>query len=236
VSEEKPTIRINYRFGFAGGSSREFTLELDRNSLAARPQPRSEWPPWTRLSYRQCPNCPLKEQQHPHCPVAVNMVGVVETFSATQSLDEVEVVVEAAERLYSKRTTVEEALSSLIGTITVTSGCPVLDLLRPMVDTHLPFMSAEESIYRTISMYLVAQFLRMRRGLHPDWAMHDFLKVLEAARTTNVALCRRLQSLGIGDATLNGLARLNTFGELTSLSIEQDLGRLEKIFEGHYRQ
>ena len=58
--------------------------------------------------------------------------------------------------------------------------------------------------------------------------------LLEECRQTNAALVRRLQTLGINDASLNALAMLNTMGEITSLSIDGDLKRLQKIFSDHY--
>src|SRR5262249_45179319 len=79
--------------------------------------------------------------------------------------------------------------SSLIGIFMVTSGCPVMNKLRPMVDTHLPFMTSAESTYRVISMYLLAQFFRQRQGRKPDWALEGLLGVLEAAKETNAAFC-----------------------------------------------
>tara|TARA_B100000686_G_scaffold86198_1_gene93073 strand:- start:90 stop:251 length:162 start_codon:yes stop_codon:yes gene_type:complete len=42
------------------------------------------------------------------------------------------------ERCYVEHTTMTEAVSSLLGIYMVTSGCPVMDKLRPMVRFHLP--------------------------------------------------------------------------------------------------
>jgi hypothetical protein len=86
------------------------------------------------------------------------------------------------------------------------------------VDTHLPFMSPEESSYRTLSMYLTAQYFGMRMGQDPDWQLKDFIAHLRNVRETNGGFCARLRSLGIKDASLNALATLNAMGELTSLS------------------
>ncbi len=117
----------------------------------------------------------------------------------------------------------------------VTSGCPIMSKLRPMVDTHLPFMTASESIYRMISMYLTAQFFLFRMGRKPDWELKEFVAFLEAARDTNAAFCKRLQSIGVKDASLNAISSLNAMGEITRLSLEMgDLARWERIFHEHY--
>lgn len=196
--------------------------------------PRASYPEWTALAYKKCPNCPLDEAQNQRCPIAANLVEVVLTFKDERSFDEVDVTVDVHERRYLKHASLQQALAGMIGVLTVTSGCPVLNKLRPMVETHLPFMSPEESTYRMISMYLLAQYFRTRQGLAPDWELSRLLDLLEECRETNAAFVRRLQTLGINDATLNALAMLNTMGEITSLSIEGDLRRLEKIFGDHY--
>ena len=228
------TIRIVYRFEFGDGDVLEFPIVLDHASLGIMKQARASYPDWTELSYRKCPNCPLPGEGHPRCPIAENLVGVVDAFRDRLSYEEVGVAVDTPARRYSKRTTLQQALGSMIGIYTVASGCPVLDKLRPMLATHLPFMEPEESTYRMISMYLMAQYFRLKRGLSADWAMEGFLSFLEEARQTNRAFCHRLQGLGIKDASLNALAILNTLGEITSLQIEGDLNRLERIFSQHY--
>lgn len=231
---EPAPIRIAYRFTFKDGRVRDFALVLDRSTLQVIAAPRNVYPEWTALSYKKCPNCPLDEARHPRCPVATNLVDVVEAFKDVRSFEEVDVSVDVPERRYLKRAPVQQALSAMIGVLTAASGCPVLDKLRPMVQTHLPFMSPEESTYRLIGMYLLAQYFRDKQGLQPDWDLDQLVRLLEECRQTNAGLVRRLQTLGITDATLNALAELNTMGEISSLSIEDDLKRLEKIFGDHY--
>jgi hypothetical protein len=230
------TLQYRYQFLFDDGTRRTFLITLDHASLQLLQEPRPGYPAWTELGYKQCPNCPLDVHQHPRCPVAVNLVDVVEFLKDRLSIDEVSVEVEFHDRRYSKRTSLQQAAGSLIGIFTVTSGCPILNKLRPMVDTHLPFQTSDESTYRTISMYLMAQYFLTRRGLAADWELKDLVGFLARARETNAAFCRRLQAIGIKDASLNALSNLNAMGEITSLSIEtSDLRRLEKIFAEHYR-
>jgi hypothetical protein len=154
----------------------------------------------------------------------------VEAFRNALSWAPVQVLVETPERTYSRHTDLQQGLSSMIGLVMATSGCPILARLRPMAFTHLPFMSPEESTFRTLSMYLLAQHMRQRAGLAPDRNLEHLLGLLEQCRETNMAFVRRLQSLGVKDATLNALARLNALGEITSLSVESDLSRLEALF------
>lgn len=235
TSRDAPTKVIRYHFVFEDGSRHGVTIELDRNTLAMRAPERETWPEWTRLGFRQCPNCPLSESTHPQCPIARNMVDVVELLKDRLSYEKVDVSVEVEGRTYSKRTDLQSAAMSLVGIFTTTSGCPVLDKLRPMVDTHLPFMTSDEASYRMIGMYLMAQYFQNKWGQRADWKLDDLVTFLREARETNASYCRRLQSLGVKDAALNALSDLNAQGEITSMSIETaDMARLEQIFRQHY--
>lgn len=226
----RPTT-YRYTFCFGDGSQKRFAVNLDPETLELIPKPGATPPFWAQLSYYQCPNCPLQEASSPTCPVAVNIAEIVEFFRDSISHDTAEVRVETEGRVYAKETTLQQAVSSLIGIYMVTSGCPVMNKLRPMVDTHLPFMSSSESVYRMISMYLTAQFFLHRRGVEADWNLDRFREFLAGARETNSAFCRRLQSLGVKDASLNALNSLNAMGEITRISLETgDFERWERIF------
>jgi hypothetical protein len=232
ASRKPRDITLSYSFALASGSVRRFDVRLDYETLEMIAPERTELPVWTELSFCKCPNCPLDEATHPRCPIAANLVDVVEAFRDSLSYEEVDVSVEAHGRTYSKRTSLQQGVSSLIGIFMVTSGCPILNRLRPMVDTHLPFMNADESTYRMISMYLTAQFFRHKSGKRPDWEMKDLLRFLSECRETNSSFCHRLQALGVRDAPLNAMSILNALGEITSLSIEHfDMSRWERIFE-----
>ena len=108
-----------------------------------------------------------------HCPVALNIQGLVEAFRESRSHESVEVTVTTAERTFSKATTLHEGISSLLGLIMATSGCPIMERLKPMARFHLPFASLEETTYRMLSMYLVAQLFVKRSGGTPDWDLEE---------------------------------------------------------------
>lgn len=224
-------LRFRYGFRFADGSAEEVVVELDYRTLSLVTTGTAEPPPWTRLGFHQCPNCPLEETTHPHCPIARNLVPVVELLKDRVSHERVDVEVETAGRRYTRNASLQEAAGALIGIVNVTSGCPVFDKLRPMVATHLPFMTADEATYRMISTYLMSQYFLHKRGHPADLALAGFLGFLNEARETNVAFCGRLHALGVKDASLNALSNLNAMGEIVSLSIlDEDLTRWEELF------
>jgi hypothetical protein len=166
--------------------------------------------------------------------VALNLVDMMEAFKDCNSYDEVDVVVESPQRSYSKRTPLQGAASSLLGLVMVTSGCPILDRLRPMVETHLPFMSRHEAMYRILTMYLLAQYFVEASGGTGDWQLDGLVDYLEQIRTVNVSFCRRLNAIPIKDASVNAVVILSTLGDFPSRRItKKDLGRLEKLFRHH---
>lgn len=227
-------LTYRYQFRLRNGETREIAVKLLRETLSLVPQATEPFPAWTRLSLHQCPNCPLKEAEHPRCPVAVNLSSVIDTFGDVPSYEKTDVRVEAPGRTYLKSTTVQNAVSPLIGLVMVTSGCPVLDTLRPMVDTHLPFMTEDESTYRFISMYLVAQYFRMKAGQSPDWDLANLVGFFGELGTVNESFCKRLNATGLSDASVNALVILDTLRSMTGFLIQQDeLDRLERIFKAH---
>ncbi len=228
-------LRFAYSFRFSDGTEKTFEVQLDAETLGLEAPTRAEYPEWTALRYKQCPNCPLSPETHPRCPIAERVVDLVEFFRESISHEEAEVVVEAQTRTYTKLTSLQKGISSLLGIYMVTTGCPVMNKLRPMVETHLPFMSPTESTYRMIAMYLLAQLILSRHGEKPDWELLQFVEFLREVRTTNTGFWERLRSLGMKDASLNALNSLNSMGEITRDSLEEnDLGRWERIFLAHF--
>ncbi|MBI5015215.1 MAG: hypothetical protein HZB55_06955 [Deltaproteobacteria bacterium] len=226
---------ITYHFRFADGDEKTFRVCLDPQTLAVVDPPRESPPEWTRLSVHQCRNCPLDPALHPRCPIAVRVVDLVEAFRDSVSFEDVEVEVQANQRTYVRRTSLQKGLSSILGVYTVSSGCPIMNKLRPMVANHLPFASAAETTYRTIAMYLLAQYFRKRWGAAPDFELRELPEMFDAIREVDVGLCERLGALGIQDASLNALAILTTFGEdVTFTVLDEHLESWEEVFREHY--
>ncbi|MBI4424712.1 MAG: hypothetical protein HY554_13345 [Elusimicrobia bacterium] len=229
-------MNLRYRFVLASGEEKVFELALDGETLSLAGKPGRALPEWTRLDNEQCPNCPLKAATTPRCPVAANLVDVIEGFKDGISFHEAEITITAPAREYRKRAPLQTGISSLIGVVMVTSGCPVLDRLRPMVCTHLPFAEVNETMYRAISMYLLAQYFLHKRGRAPDWELKDLVKIYDEISTVNRHFAKRLKTIQIEDATLNALVSLDCFANISVCSIMDDsLSQLENLFHAYLR-
>lgn len=227
---------LTYQFRWDDGRERAFTVRLKYPSLSLETVSRKDLPTWTELGFNQCPNCPLKPEDSPRCPVAVSLVDLVALFKDCLSTEVTEVTILSEDREYRKKMSVMDGLSSLMGLYMATSGCPVLDKLRPMVLTHVPFASLDETIYRSISMYLVAQFLLKRRGQAPDWDLKDLMRIFSEINIVNRAFIKRLQSVVPKDASLNALVRLDCLAGYARFTIDRDyLKSLEKSFASYLK-
>jgi hypothetical protein len=230
----KQPVTFQYQFTFSSGELKVFSIQLDPATLRILQPPRSSYPDWTRLGHHQCANCPLAESEHPRCPAAASLVEVIEQFGKSLSIEEVEVRIQVEERQYLKRCSLQEAVSSLIGIYMVTSGCPVMAKLRPMVRFHLPFSTLEETRYRAISMYLLAQYFLARRGQDPDWTLTRFVKLYEEILTVNSAFAKRLATARVEDASLNAIVRLDAVASSIAFTVDQQiLDELEQLFQAY---
>ena len=225
---------INYRFKFPDGQEDAFTVDLDPATLAYRTPAAAAPPAWTALGHHQCGNCPLKAEASPQCPVAVNLAPAIDRFLNRLSYEEAEVWVTSPAREYHKGTSLQKAVSGLFGLIMVTSGCPILDKLRPMALTHLPFAEVEETRYRAISMYLFAQFFRARKGLSADWDLRELEKIEGDIGQVNRDFVERLRSLPMKDANLNAIVSLDCFLLPTGAMLSRSLQKLERLFAPYF--
>lgn len=228
-NDQTKTLRYLYRFHFDDGVKQEFEITLDAVTLELRRRPDAVTPEWTKLNYYQCENCPLGDEV-PSCPVAVNLSNLIETFKDSISHVNTRVTVEAPDRTYVKDTTLQKGLSSIIGIYMVTSNCPVMDQLRPMVRFHLPFATTEETIYRAVSMHLTKQYFVMRHGGKPDWELQNLGQIYKAISEVNAGMSRRLTHASKRDANVNAVVILSSFGNTVDSSLENGLDEIEYLF------
>jgi len=164
----------------------------------------------------------------------VNLVDVIEAFKDCISTEDADITIGSNAREYHRRAPVQYGVSSLMGVYMVVSGCPVMDKLRPMVYTHLPFASVEETMYRAVSMYLLAQYFLSQRGKSPDWKLEKLVKIYDDISQVNRAFARRLLSINPKDASLNALVSLDCFANVTAFSIVRDsLKEMEYLFQAY---
>ncbi len=228
-------FEIRYQFRFPDNSTRDFLFKLDKESLALKSEvDTSKLPEWTQLDHHKCSNCTLKSEDNPFCPIAKEYHYILDSFKASFSFEEVKVIAKVPERVYFKETSLQSGISSMIGIVNVTSGCPVLSTLRPMVRYHLPFASAEETTFRSASVFLLKKYLMSKnKSVLPKIDWQELADELEQVSIVNLGLASRIKNMSSGDANINSLLILDGFAKITGFTLENGVEELKYLFEDH---
>lgn len=235
--QNKQTVEFSYRFKFPSGEEQSFDVLLDASTGDSLLPLSDALPDWTLLNHNRCSHCPLASSVDARCPAAVSIVDVVEYFHTVASIQSVEVEVTSSQRQTSKAgVLLPTAIGALIGARFAASGCPVTAKFRPMVRHHLPFPAFEEAAYRIVSMHALAQLLRMKEGLEPDWDLTGLSRMCEDINTLNLDFARRLRGLRVNDSTTNALSGLDCFVQMVDMAVDDELLEdLKALFRSHLK-
>jgi len=220
-----------YSFIMGGGQKEVIKLEFDAVTIELVNRLKGLLPEWTGLAYCQCPHCPLSSDQYPCCPLATSIVGIVKRFENIISHDEIFLQVESDERTVSQKTTAQRALSSFMGVVMAVSGCPHTAFFKPMARFHLPLASEEETIYRSTSMYLLAQYFRFRAGKETDFSLMGLEKIYKNIQIVNTSLVDRLRGASKADSSVNAIIMLDMYARIIPYVIEDMLEDIRYLFE-----
>lgn len=219
-----------YLIKFDGTEEKAIDIQLDPSTLNLMPKRYGETPEWALLDCGKCRVCPYDSASHKHCPIALSIADVTKMFADKKASAIVDARVITPDREYFKRASLQIALSSAIGLYMVTSGCPVMDTLKPMARNHLPFATLEETVYRSVSSYLTQQYLRKQKGLEPDWELKNLNKAYKAIEILNLAMVDRLRKASSHDANYNALIILDVFAKMVPWNIAHGLLKNELLF------
>ena len=228
-------ISYHYLFAFGDGTKKEFDIKLDPVTLDCMQTERKTTPEWTRLEYSRCDNCPLDSSKFEFCPIAVTLAELVDSFKDMISYEDVDVMLTTKERNTWKHTSVQDGVSPLLGIYMVTSGCPIMEKLKPMVRYHLPFASVEETAYRATCMYLLGQYFRNKKGMEPDWEFRGLTEIYENIKVVNKGMCERLRNASNQDANVNAIVHLDVFAQVLPYSMKDVLGKMEYLFDAYMK-
>ncbi len=228
---DKDILLFEYTFDFNDGNSVKFAIHLDAETLNYIPYSEPKEAEWTKLENNKCENCTLSNKDHIHCPIALSLNSILSHFYYNKSYETVKVTVKTAERSYFSEIALQHGLASMLGIYMVSSGCPILAKLKPMVRFHLPFASVEETIFRSASTHLMGQYFKNKKGLKPDWTLDGLTNIYKEVQKVNLAMADRLRSLQAKDANINALIVLDVFAKELPINIENSLEPLAYLFE-----
>jgi len=228
-------INIRYIFRFPDDRQETFDLHLDAQTLDLLGDAPDELPSWTNLPFHQCPNCQLTIQTHPNCPVAVHLVQLISACKNVLSYDVLHVDIISPERVVSRTAPAQKGISSLMGLIMATSGCPHMSFLKPMARFHLPLATAGETVYRATSMYLLAQYFIRKQGKDADLELEGLAKIYHNIELINKAMAERLRAITDKDTAVNALILLDIFAKTLPFAIEESLEEVRHLFTPYLR-
>jgi len=228
-------ITFFYKFIFTDKTEKTYTINLDAQTLNYIPNKKKLDPPaWINLNHAKCENCPLDEKIHKYCPIAFNIVEFFEFFKAVDSYNETRVEIVSPERTFVLDTTVQKGLGSMLGIYMVTSGCPVMKVLTPMVRFHLPFATIEETVFRSVGSYLIGQYFSQSKGLPADFGLDKLREMYIEIQKVNIGFVKRLRTVITKDAFANAIISLDAFAKELPWSIDDDLENLEYLYNGYF--
>ena len=225
------TMNINYTFVLTDQREESIDVLLDYESLLLLNDVPEKLPFWTQLDFNQCPNCSLSIDKNPHCPMAVHYVKLLPIFEDLMSHEEVDVSIFTTQRITFKKISAQKAVSSLMGLINATSGCPHTIFFRPMARFHLPFADSYETTYRVASMYLLTQYFLKKTGKVADLEMDGLKQIYSNIQMIDQTMIDRLRVAMRKDVLINALTILDALAKLVPMAIEESLGEIRHLFE-----
>ncbi|MFA6597191.1 MAG: hypothetical protein WCS69_05650 [Ignavibacteriaceae bacterium] len=230
---EKEVLTYSYTFRLKNGLQKTFVVSVDNSTLNIIYKKNESYPDWAKLQKFKCPHCELDPKVHEYCPLAINLTDIIQTFQDYNSFDEAEITVETINRNYSKTTSVQSGVSSMLGIRMVTSGCPIMGKLKPLIPFHLPFASLEETEVRVLSAYLLAQYVKWKKGGEPDWEMTNLVNIYGDIQILNHNVSKKIADLEKKDVSINSLIVLNNFADYVTFTLDE---KMLEDFEIHFKE
>lgn len=227
---------ITYTFQFEDHAEETFRLQLDCRTCELLVTLPAIPPAWTALTFHQCPNCPLDVASYPQCPLAVRVADIAIKLGGLLPYQTTYLTVKTEERTLSQSTSIQSATGSLMGLVMAASGCPHTAYFKPMARFHLPLASTEETIYRSVSMYLLAQYFLHKAGQPVDFDLKGLERIYEQIHTVNVAVAERLLAASKIDSSVDAVVQLDLYA-ITFLGIlDQPLKAIRPLFDAFFKQ
>jgi len=218
-----------YQFSLPDGKEISYPFEFDgeRYNLITSDL---KTPPWTELGFQQCHHCPYRDSASPkYCPAALQLAQVVKSIDHLVSFDRIHVKVQTSHRTVDQESSAQEAISSLLGLVLASCGCPHTEFLLPMARFHVPLASAEETLWRSCASFMLAQYFREENGEKPE-DISGLLRRYENLETLNSYLAKRLRSQLDQDACLNAIILLDTYAKSLPSFISKTIHNLKPLY------
>jgi hypothetical protein len=222
--------KVQYKLIFTDGTEKVLELTLRTDNLTPIAWVPAKPPEWAALENHKCSNCPLKPEKHAYCPAALNLVKLIEECNELDLLDTVKLVVKTSDRAVVVSATVQKALGSFIGLLMATSDCPPASYFRPVARFHLPLANEAETVYRAVTAYAMAQFVRRQAGKEGAADLEGLFEIYKNLETVNNGLSTRLKTAGLDGAISKSLMEWDVFSGMFPMRAEEVMEKMRPLF------
>jgi len=196
-------------------------------------------PRWANLEEHQCSHCPLSPEVYKLCPLAERVVPFVKKLSHLSSIEKMKVDVIQFDRIRHMSAPAQDILGSLLGLFIATSDCPHTRFLRPMAHFHMPLADADETVYRVLSTYRLAQYFRKEKTGQAYAGFEKLNDLYGNMVEVNRQLSKRMRMAlseydNKQDGTINAISLLDALSLYVPASIEGAIQDLEPIFSSYW--
>ncbi len=226
---------IHYQFFLENGKSKQFSFNIEVKNSTLMETSLKDLPDWTSLNNLQCPNCPLDKKIRTHCPLAVNLVEIIQQFDGLMSYEKVHLIVKTEEREISRNTTLQHGMSSLMGLAIASSGCPHTAFFAPMAHFHMPLASVQETIFRAVSSYLLSQYFLKQEGEVVDFSLEGLTDIYKNLQIVNTITAKRLRQITESDSAVNAIILLDTYAQALPFVMDSALDEIKKMYLQFYQ-
>jgi hypothetical protein len=204
------------------------TVDVNRGE----PRFRSALPNWTQLEHFKCENCPHQTGTLTHCPVAVDLLEVIDALGKIRSTTRVQAIVKLDHREVHAEVDAQTAIQSLLGLVMGSSRCPILGRFHGLAHFHLPFATGEETILRGIFAHLFREFLQAKSGGPGtiDTKLEGLIQFYKEVQVVNRGLVDRFRSASESDASLNAVVNFFSLSVLVEISLDEYLEKFDALF------
>ena len=224
-------LNINYQFSLMTGTKDTFSFNFDVVKKGLKKISKKRFPKWTSLGNEQCPNCPLTIDR---CPLAVNLVDIIEKFDGLNSYEKVHLLISTKEREVSIKTTIQKGMSSLMGLAIATSNCPHTSFFTPMAYFHKPLASIHETVFRSVSSYLLSQYFLQEEGRDTLFKLDGLTEIYRNLKVVNQYIARRLRLVTESDSAVNAIIILDGYAQALPLMMDSALDEIKEMYSQYY--
>ena len=178
-------------------------------------------PGWVKLECEQCSICPFTTNDTIYCPAAFELRDVIFQCRKFASYEQVEFSKETEEGTTTTKTDMQKALFSVIGEKAISSACTVLNNRQWSLDYYSMITTPENMFYRSLSTYLVRQFLIGSSGREQDFKLTGHIDYVEEIISVFRSLLQRFRNISGMDSTNNAVIRLVTSGQILLVKREK---------------